>query len=104
MNRWTGRRDMTEKLLKTALNPNQQQLSHSWIIFLKRLTLLQQQATTTFLLLPPVDIALNDESVNFIKEDLPSDDTLVCKSGADGINEVVYHPYLFDQSTIDDLI
>ena len=47
-------------------------LDHLLEEFLKRLTSLQQRATTTFVLFPPVDIALNDETVNFIREDLPS--------------------------------
>ena len=32
MSRWTGRRDMTEKLLKTALNPNQSMLLRYCIV------------------------------------------------------------------------
>ena len=63
-------------------------LDHLLQVFLKRFTSLQQRATMTILLFPPVDIALNDMSVNFIREDLPSD----------------YHCYRTDQSTIDDLI
>ena len=34
MSRWTGCRDMTEKLLKKALNPNQSNNQHTWILYL----------------------------------------------------------------------
>ena len=46
---------------------------------------------------PPVDIALNDESVNFIREDLPSDDALqvliVCwRNTWGGVSPLSYRP------------
>lgn len=54
-------------------------LDHLLQEFLQRFTPLQQRAATAFLLLPPVDITLNDESLDFFREDLPSDDTLQAK-------------------------
>ena len=36
MSKWTGRRDMTGKLLKTALSPNQSTIWHFWVVCILR--------------------------------------------------------------------